>query len=153
VRPDVVESLKNLQMKGSDLILKTATGEAARVLGKADVRLELGSVEVIYRVVVADIVDDYVLGLDVMNKFRFVLDIKNRMLQTGNEEFLLHLAIASIDQVRVIVSETVRLQKNSEQIVLAELEEDPGGYRTGIIDPDMTKETPIMVARNTRRGW
>jgi predicted aspartyl protease len=147
VRPDVVESLKNLQMTGSDLILKTATGEAARVLGKADVRLELGSIEVIYRVVVADIVDDFVLGLDVMNKFRFVLDIKNRMLQTGNEEFWLHLAIASIDQVRVIVSETVRLQKNSEQIVLAELEGDPGGYRTGIIDPDMTKETPIMVAR------
>ncbi|KAH0818866.1 hypothetical protein GEV33_003925 [Tenebrio molitor] len=144
---------RNDSLLGSDLILKTATGEAARVLGKADVRLELGSVEVIYRVVVADIVDDYVLGLDVMNKFRFVLDIKNRMLQTGNEEFLLHLAIASIDQVRVIVSETVRLQKNSEQIVLAELEEDPGGYRTGIIDPDMTKETPIMVARNTRRGW
>jgi pyruvate formate-lyase activating enzyme-like uncharacterized protein len=75
------------------------------------------------------------------------------MLQTGNEEILLHLATASIDEVRVIVSETVRLQKNSEQIVLAELEGDPGGYRTGIIDPDMTKETPIMVARNTRRGW
>jgi hypothetical protein len=47
----------------------------------------------------------------------------------------------------VIVPETVRLQKKSEQIVLAELEGDPGGYRTGIIDPDMTKETPIMVAR------
>jgi hypothetical protein len=60
---------------------------------------------------------------------------------------LLHLATASIDEVRVIVFETVRLQKNSEQIVLAELEGDPRGYRTGIIDPDMTKETPIMVAR------
>jgi predicted aspartyl protease len=147
VRPDVVESLKNLQITGSDLILKTATGEVARVLGEADVRLELGSVEVIHRVVVADIVDDFILGLDVMNKFGFVLDIKNRMLQTGNEEILLHLATASIDEVRVSVSETVRLQKNSEQIVLAELEGDPGGYRTGIIDPDMTKETPIMVAR------
>jgi predicted aspartyl protease len=147
VRPDIVESLKNLQMTGSDLILKTATGEAARVLGEADVRLELGSVEVIHRVVVADIVDDFILGLDVMNKFGFVLDIKNRMLQTGNEDILLHLATASIDKIRVIVSETVRLQKNSEQIVLAELEGDPGGYRTGIIDPDMTTETPIMVAR------
>jgi hypothetical protein len=89
VRPDVVESLKNLQITGSDLILKTATGEAARVLGEADVRLELGSVEVIHRVVVADIVDDFILGLDVMNKFGFVLDIKNRMLQTGNEEISL----------------------------------------------------------------
>jgi hypothetical protein len=64
VRADVVESLKNLQITGSDLILKTATGEAARVLGEADVRLELGSVEVIHRVVVADIVDDFILGLD-----------------------------------------------------------------------------------------
>jgi hypothetical protein len=117
------------------LILKTATGEAARVLGEADVRLELGSVEVIHRVVVADIVDDFILGLDVMNKFGFVLDIKNRMLQTGNEEILLHLATTSNDEVRVIVSETVRLQKNSEEIVLAELEGDPGGYRTGIIAP------------------
>jgi hypothetical protein len=148
VKPDVVASLKNLQIMGSDLILKTATGEAARVLGEADVRLELGSVEVIHRVVVADdIVDDFILWLHVMNNFGFVLDIKNRMLQTGNEEILLHLATASIDEIRVIVSETVRLQKNSEQIVLAELEGDPGGYRTGIIDPDMTKETPIMVAR------
>ncbi|KAJ3617280.1 hypothetical protein MTP99_007374 [Tenebrio molitor] len=86
---NVVESLKNLQITGSDLILKTATGEAARVLGEADVRLELGSVEVIHRVVVADIVDDFILGLDVMNKFGFVLDIKNRMLQTGNEEISL----------------------------------------------------------------
>jgi hypothetical protein len=82
-----------------------------------------------------------------VNKFGFVLDIKNRMLQTGTEEILLHLATASMDEVRVIVFETVRLQRNSEQIVLAELEEDPGGYRTGIIDLDMTKETPIMVAR------
>jgi predicted aspartyl protease len=147
VRPDVVESLKNLQMTGSDLILKTATGEAARVLGEADVRLELGSVEVIHRVVVADIVDDFILGLDVMNKFGFVLDIKNRKLQTGNEEILLHFATASIDEVRVIVSEIVRLQKNSEQIVLAELEGDPEGYRTGIIISDMTKQTPIMTAK------
>jgi predicted aspartyl protease len=147
VRPDVVECLKNLQIKGSDLILKTATGEAVRVLGEADVRLELGSVKVIHRVVVADIVDDFILGLDIMNKCGFVLDIKNRMLQTGNEEILLHLSTASIDEVRVIVSEKVRLQTNSEQIVLAELEGDPGRYRTGNIDPDMTKETPIMVAR------
>jgi predicted aspartyl protease len=147
VRPDVVESLKNLQIKGSDLILKTATGEAVRVLGEADVRLELGSVKVIHRVVVADIVDDFILGLDIMNKCGFVLDIKNRMLQTGNEEILLHLSTASIDEVRVIVSEKVRLQTNSEQIVLAELEGDPGRYRTGNIDPDMTKETPIMLAR------
>jgi hypothetical protein len=149
VRPEVVESLKNLQITGSELILKTATGEAARVLGEANVRLELGSVEVIHRVVVADIlvVDDFILGLDVMNKCGFVLDIKNRMLQTGNEEILLHVSTASIDEVRVIVSEKVRLQKNSEQIVLAELEGDPGRYRTGNIDPDMTKETPIMVAR------
>jgi hypothetical protein len=104
---------------------------------------------VIHRVVVADIlvVDDFILGLDVMNKCGFVLDIKNRMLQTGNEEILLHLSTASIDEVRVIVSEKVRLQTNSEQIVLAELEGDPGRYRTGNIDPDMTKETPIMVAR------
>jgi hypothetical protein len=47
----------------------------------------------------------------------------------------------------VIVSEIVRLQKNSEQIVLAELEGDPEGYRTGIIISDMTKQTPIMTAK------
>jgi hypothetical protein len=121
-------------MTGSDLILKTTTGEAARVLGEADVRLELGSVDVIRWVVVADIVDDFILEL---------LDIKNRMLQTGNEEILLDLATASIDEVKVIVSETVRFQKKSGQIILAELEAEPGGYRTGTIDP----ETPIMVAR------
>jgi predicted aspartyl protease len=46
VTPDVVESLKNLQITGSDLILKTATGEVALVLREANVRLELGGVEV-----------------------------------------------------------------------------------------------------------
>lgn len=36
-----------------------------------------------HRVLAANIVDNFILGLDVMGKFEFVLDLKNRVVKFG----------------------------------------------------------------------
>ena len=43
------------------------------MLGKVDVRVRLGILEFNHQMLVADIVDEVILGTDVMNAYRFVV--------------------------------------------------------------------------------
>lgn len=52
----------------STMFLQTATGEKVPVLGEAVVNLALGRFQLRHKVLVADIKDDLILGLDVISR-------------------------------------------------------------------------------------
>lgn len=55
---------------------------------EAQIRFTLGFKEFQVTALVADIVDEVILGLDVMIQYTFVVDIKKRLLKVKNAEIL-----------------------------------------------------------------
>lgn len=71
-------------------ILLTATGNIITVCGATELRI--GVVSRIHpEVLVADIVNDFILRLKIMAEYGFVVDVRNKVLKTTNEKILLTL--------------------------------------------------------------
>ncbi|XP_073837086.1 uncharacterized protein [Musca autumnalis] len=83
IRPDLVKG-KVLPLNG--VKLRTATGETTTVHGKAYRRLSMGRKSVNFDFIVADIVDEVILGVDFMIAFDINLDIKHRVMTWSNVE-------------------------------------------------------------------
>ncbi|XP_073811775.1 uncharacterized protein [Musca autumnalis] len=83
IRPDLVKG-KVLPLNG--VKLRTATGETTTVHGKAYQRLSMGRKSVNFDFVVADIMDEVILGVDFMIAFDINLDIKHRVMTWSNVE-------------------------------------------------------------------
>ena len=62
------------------------TGSPVKVLGKVDVRVRLCLLEFSHQMLVADIVDEVILGTDIMNAYGFVVDSRENVLKFGQEK-------------------------------------------------------------------
>ena len=60
----------------SSCTIQTVTGSHVKVLGKVDVRVRLGLLEFSHQMLVADIVDEVILGMDITNAYGFVVDLR-----------------------------------------------------------------------------
>ena len=69
VRPDMVKDLKPIWCSCS---LRTATRRPVKVYGKVEIHLRLGRLELNHQVLVADIVDEAILSVDVMNAYGLI---------------------------------------------------------------------------------
>ena len=67
------------------------TGSPIKVLGKVDVRVRLGLLEFSHQILVADTVDEVILGTDIMNTYGFVVDLRKNVLRVGQELSLIHI--------------------------------------------------------------
>src|SRR5436190_9379790 len=84
IRPDIVK--KNKRLAPSKWQLRTATGDTEKTHGEADINITLENICLKHRVLVANIEDEFILGIDLMNKEGFELNFKNGMLKTNGEE-------------------------------------------------------------------
>ena len=63
------------------------------MLGKVDVRrVRLGLLEFSHQMLVADIVDEVILGTDIMNAYGFIVDLRENVLKVGQEKIKLCMA-------------------------------------------------------------
>ena len=125
IRPEVSG---NADLLPARLRLKTATGECATVYGELKVQVTIGSKSLKHQVVVADVSEEVILGIDLMKAFGFSLDFRNGVVHLGQEEVVVHRQADTA--VRVILTEDVVLPKRSEKIVLARLD---GNVREGYV--------------------
>ncbi|GBL96759.1 hypothetical protein AVEN_138652-1 [Araneus ventricosus] len=90
LRADLAHKVKErLIYTAPNLTLKTATGEKAKIQGKLDASIECGSRKFQHRVYVADITDSCILGLDFLQKFKFMVDLEKNEIRTGSEKISL----------------------------------------------------------------
>ncbi|GBN30399.1 hypothetical protein AVEN_176991-1 [Araneus ventricosus] len=90
LREDLAHKMKErLIYTASNLTLKTATGEKAKIQGKLDASIECGSKKFQHRVYIADITDSCIIGLDFLQKFKFMLDLEKNEIRTGSEKICL----------------------------------------------------------------
>ncbi|KAJ8932247.1 hypothetical protein NQ318_023154 [Aromia moschata] len=144
LRPDILpKSSKELSRHGK---LETATGELIPVHGELNVKIQLGS-KIMYRVLTADIRDDCILGLEILSKHGFVVDVKNRIIQIQNEEIVMAPKFQDYNQSRrIIVEEDIQIPQGSENIIVAKLDGNGEGLRTGIVESE--RNDGLLVARS-----
>ncbi|KAJ8946066.1 hypothetical protein NQ318_009191 [Aromia moschata] len=128
--------------------LETATGEQIPVHGELNVKIQLGSKIMYHRVLTADIRDDCILGLDILSKHGFVVDIKNRIIHIQNEEIVMAPKLQDYNQSRrIIIEEDIQIPQGSENIVIARLDGNGEGLSTGIVEA-RERNDGLLVARS-----
>ncbi|KAJ8957649.1 hypothetical protein NQ318_017541 [Aromia moschata] len=146
LRPDILP--KSSKELSRHVKLETATGELIPVHGELNVKIQLGSKIMYHRVLTADIRDDCILGLDILSKHGFVVDVKNRIIQIQNEEIVMAPKFQDYNQSRrIIVEEDIRIPQGSENIIIAKLDGNGEGLRTGIVEAS-ERNDGLLVARS-----
>ncbi|KAJ8935642.1 hypothetical protein NQ318_010550 [Aromia moschata] len=131
LRPDILQ--KSSKELSRHVKLETATGELIPVHGELNVKIQLGSKIMYHRVLTADIRDDCILGLDILSKHGFVVDVRNKTIQIQNEEIVMAPKLQDYDRSRrIIVEEDIQIPQGSENIIIAKL--DGNGLSTGIVE-------------------
>lgn len=67
--------------------LRAATGDAGTIHGEADVIIIIGAAKIKHQVLVADVEEDVIMGMDITHEHGFGLDLIKRI---GTEEHILH---------------------------------------------------------------
>lgn len=118
IRPELAEKKRILPMKWT---FQTATGDSAKVLGETVVNFRMGDFSFEFQVLVAEIQENIIWGLDIMTECGCKLDLRTVILRVCKEELVLNLHVA--------------LNKRSETIVPARLEEDVPENQVVILEP------------------
>ena len=89
--------------------------------------LHLGRLEFNPQVLVADIVDEAILGVDVMNAYGFKVDLRNNVLRIGGEKLMLSTMTTSKKSIDVINQLAVAVPPNPEKIIMVRTGVDTRG--------------------------
>ncbi|KAJ8951273.1 hypothetical protein NQ318_008176 [Aromia moschata] len=145
LRPDILP--KPPKELSRHVRLETATGELIPVHGEVYVKIQLGSKIMYHQVLIADIRDDCILGLDILSKHDFVVDIKNRIIRIQNEEIVMAPKLQDYNQSRrIIVEEDIQMPQGSENIIIAKLDGNGEGLSTGIVEAN-ERNDGLLIAR------
>ena len=87
-RPNIVTG-KPKRRPGRTYVLQTASGENLPVLKEALVKLTLGRRALRIWVFVAEVTDEFILGLDVLRAYNASVDPGCNLLRLGQEEVML----------------------------------------------------------------
>ncbi|KAJ8982923.1 hypothetical protein NQ317_004579 [Molorchus minor] len=115
IRPDIVGT--STKVKPTPWRLRTATGQPATIHGEVGVAFNIGNTCFNGQVLVADIEDELILGMDIMNTKGFKLDFKRGVLQINEEEVVLHGRTE--ERVRVVLAEDSSISERCEAILYA----------------------------------
>ena len=128
--------------------MRTATGHPVKVFGKVEIHLRLGRLEFNHQVLVTDVVDEAILGVDVMDAYGFIVDFKNNVLRIGGEEVMLSTMTTAEKSMDVINQVAVTVPPNSEKIIMVRTEVDTRGNKGSIFEPQVVSTPGILIARS-----
>ena len=166
VRPDIVKRCKGMlfsdTVRPTKSLLRTATGDSALMNGRCKLKINLGRTETLHDVLVADITDECILGLDFMLENNCSLDMVAGKFLIDTEEVIIIIIIIIIVPVhkpsltpitscrRVVMVQTVLIPPFSEAFVPAKVEMKPGEHGLCAIGPAKRYggKTDVLV-RNT----
>ncbi|GFT28012.1 retrovirus-related Pol polyprotein from transposon 412 [Nephila pilipes] len=111
--------------------LQTVTGDKIPIIGKMNIKITFGNNAYSHTVYVAKIKDNFILGLDFLEKYSFILDFKDSSLHSTTEDVTLFRKGGYTDQ-----------EKNFRLGVLEfpDFENFPKGVLVASILVDITKE-------------
>ncbi len=116
------------------LKLQTATGDRTSIKGKKIVNIRIGRTIFQHEVLIADIMDEVILGMDFMRANGFVVDVGRGVLSYSNIELPLQVSSTGATTRRIIVDHREKLPPNSETIVWGRLEGGSGSPRLWVVE-------------------
>ena len=106
--------------------IRTVTGETTPIRAKGQLELSIGNLTAAHEIWVADIIyDECIIGMDFLQKYKCLVDLKEGVLQIENEEILLvrDRSPTAPTCCRVVSESTVTLPPLSEVVIPARLRE------------------------------
>ncbi|UYV63768.1 K02A2.6-like [Cordylochernes scorpioides] len=122
------------------------TGDTSPILGGLDVEICLGGIRFNHRVLVAEIDDEFILGMDILRRQDFTFDPTQAVLTLGSESFVLSKEGHKDEGVRLFACEDKHIDGNSEGVVRA-VAEEPLGCCIGLAEPTDNSAKNLLVAR------
>ncbi|KAG5889429.1 hypothetical protein JTB14_032762 [Gonioctena quinquepunctata] len=110
----------------------------ATVYGELPIEIILGSTKVKHQALVADIEDDAIIGMDIMNSRGFELDFKDGVLRVNGEELVLHGR--SEELIRVLLAEDVSVPERAETILESRLDGSASSGDVMMFEPKLHDE-------------
>lgn len=144
IRANTVDA-RNILPLSRRVSLRTVTGDSANVYGEMEVELRLGRMKLYHRVLVADIEDEFILGMDVIKQHGFTFDNKLNILKLGTEEFVLSNTIDEAP-IKVKAAKMFRISGNSEKIIFGKLEKNSGSC-VGLVQHH-NQNNRLLIARS-----
>lgn len=143
IRPDIVqgkcEPLNNIR-------LRTATGEPATVYGKIEVKVTIANISVKHVFIVADIVDEVIIGADFMISHSISLNMGQQVMTWRNVEIALDVGYDNQTHVRRLVAVGhQKLSPQAETLVWARMEGDCEDNRLWVVEPSEIKNDVITA--------
>ncbi|UYV64719.1 K02A2.6-like [Cordylochernes scorpioides] len=128
------------------MMLRTVTGDTAPIEGELDVDIRLGGTRFDHRVLVADIEDEFILGMDIIREHGFTFDPTQGILRLGDESFVLSTEGEKCEGVRLFACENGCVSGNCEGVIMT-VAEAPLGSGVGLIEPTCDARQNLLVAR------
>ncbi len=98
--------------------MRTATGEDTLVLGKVTCEIVIGKAAMLHNIIVTDIVDDVIIGVDFLANQGIKIDVKNRIVTCTNlEEPFMFGYDNKYNVRRVITAELQQIPPKSEAVI------------------------------------
>ncbi|CAG2195664.1 unnamed protein product [Mytilus edulis] len=139
------------KMNPVNINLITATGDSAPFIGQVDVEICLGNYIYHHNVLVADISNEGIIGMDFLVTHDCdVLLSQNKLKIKGEIIQCYHYASSAKSCYRVAIQETVDVPPNSEMIVSGESDEPIFRGLAGLIEPNekFMEKNGLLVARS-----
>ena len=127
IRPDILPEQQQQTIQPVSQSFRTVTGEKAPILGKGDLRVRIGSQEVVHPMWIADIQGECILGLDFLELHGCGLDLRDSVLYLNGDEIPLlkteeGCSVASAKTYRAVLDTTISLPPHSECVAPARVE-------------------------------
>ncbi|UYV71059.1 K02A2.6-like [Cordylochernes scorpioides] len=153
VSPDgTIQNLypKPAEVRMKPISLQTATGERAKVHHCVLLSIQIGSKIFQHKGYVADIMDECIIGLDVLRQFGLSIDIRRNLLRTSDEDIplLTSQQLHNFQACRVLALEDTQVPPRSECVIKGQLETTKVIPKFAILDGDSEATSRgILVAK------
>ncbi|KAJ8983161.1 hypothetical protein NQ317_016260 [Molorchus minor] len=139
VKPNILAHCK-MKPTTNNFILETAGGETLPVIGVHEAEFQLGRTVFRHQVFVVNITDDVLMGLELMKKHGFQLNLQERSIKTGQDEIIISMPRSDEKVRRITLTEDVILPALSETIVMVNLEPGEDDGQVELIEPDLDED-------------
>jgi hypothetical protein len=147
VRPDIAARWPERQ-PNQRFQLQTVSGEALPILKEVLLTLTLGRRPLKSWVFVADITNEFILGLYILRSYDASVDLGRQTLRLAEEEGSLWTPGAGPPASSLVVAKDHAIPAQCEGIVMARME-NPLGVENGLVEPSQQAHPPegINIAR------
>ena len=147
---EVLKKKRNFETEPSNIKLISASGDHIPIEGTCELPIQIGSHTYSYRILIADIKFDGILGLDFMTTYSCDIFIKTLSMRIKGEQVpLIRLSQNNLDlRCKVVVAEDTILPPNSENLVAGRVIGPTPTCNLVIIEPnfDFVQKYGVFVA-------